>query len=405
MSQLKYILVDLNSYFASCEQQDNPRLRNKPIAVVPMIANNTSVIAASYQAKLKGIKTGTKLFEAKKLCPEIIFIEGHHRRYTEYHHKIVEAVNEICPVYKVLSIDEMVCQLIGRETQFDSAQSIALKIKKNIALKVGSCLTCSIGISTNILLAKLASDLIKPDGLVIVPREKIGEIFDNLPIQAISGVGRNMQYKLNQKGYYKIGQLRVLPAQQMRQLWGSVLGLRLSQELQGENIDRIIHQSKSISHQHILSPHFRNHQSAIEVLMKLTAKAASRLRSNKQKCTNLSLTIKDMKTNQKIENSIHFQETDDTFFLLDQIKKMTMEVVVDKPIKVSVVLSGFSEINQEQLSLFSSTKMNKLSFVMDLVNQKYGPHSLMPGGFLDAVDQAKTRIAFNHIPKISDEFE
>jgi len=405
MSQLKYLLVDLNSFFASCEQQSHPKLRNKPIAVVPMVTDNTSVIASSIQAKIKGIKTGTKVFEAKKLCPEIIFVEGHHRLYTEYHHKIIEAVNEICPVHKVLSIDEMVCELIGRETQIDNARMIALNIKKNIESKVGECLTSSIGLSTNIVLAKLASDMMKPNGLVIIEKNKISEMIDHLPVESISGVGRNMQYRLNQRGYFKVGQLRELSSQQMKSLWGSIVGLRLSRELQGDDIEHKTEKSKSLSHQHVLAPESRNSQAAFEILLKLTAKAVSRLRSNRQKCRTIGVAIRDLKNNQKYEKAISFQETNDTFFLLDQVKKMTATIIVSKPIKVAVYLGGLSDTEHEQLSLFAEAKLNKLSYVMDLVNQKYGPNALMSAGYLDVTDQAKTRVAFNHIPKLSDEFD
>ena len=102
--KIQWLLVDLNSFFASCEQQDRPELRHKPIAVVPMITDSTSVIAASYEAKLCGIKTGTKVFEAKKMCPGIQFISGGHKKYVEFNHRIIDAIDEICPVEKVLSI-------------------------------------------------------------------------------------------------------------------------------------------------------------------------------------------------------------------------------------------------------------------------------------------------------------
>lgn len=405
MSQLKYLLVDLNSFFASCEQQDNPRLRNKPIAVVPMITDSTCVIAASIEAKRKGIKTGTKVSEARKMCPGIIFLEGHHRKYTEYHHRIVEAVHEICPIEKVLSIDEMVCELIGRETVEATAIEIAKKIKKNIQEKVGECLTSSIGIAPNILLAKMASDLIKPDGLVVVPMDKIGATFDHIDISAISGVGYNMKKNLNAKGYQTIGQLRALAPMQMKALWGGMLGLRLSEELSGKDIQRISSETKSLSHQHVLSPQFRNPKNAVEILLKLATKACARLRESDQKCKAVHIVIKDQIDFSKFENSISFQETDDTFFILDQIKLMVKNAPLNKPMKVGVAVTGLIHKNQQQLSLFDDPKSQKMGHVMDIINKKYGPNTLMPGGFLDVLDQAKVRIAFHNIPKLRDEFD
>ncbi|MFN3453783.1 MAG: DNA polymerase [Pseudobdellovibrio sp.] len=405
MSQVNYLLVDINSFFASCEQQDNPHLRKRPVAIVPMLAENTSVLAASIEAKRKGIKTGTKVYEARKMCPGIVFIEGHHKKYTEYHHKIVAAVDEVCPVYKVLSIDEMACELIGRETIEENAIKIALRIKKNIEEKVGVCLTSSVGLSTNILLAKMASDLIKPDGLVSVPKEKIGITFDHLPVEIISGVGRNMKKKLNAKGFYTVGQLRALSPVQMRSLWGSIVGLRLAEELAGQNIKRVEQQSKSMSHEHVLPPNLRHAKGAKDILLKLSAKAAYRLREKNQKCRHLYIGVRDQLTHEKYEKTISFQETSDTFFILSQVEKLYAAMRVTKPIKVSIAVSGLTNSQEEQLSLFADQKTQKISHAMDIINKKFGANTLVTAGYLDVIDQAKVRVAFNHIPTLEDEFD
>lgn len=404
-SLIKYLLVDLNSFFASCEQQDNPQLRNKPIAVVPMVTDSTSVIASSIEAKRKGVKTGTRVGEAKKMCPGIIFIEGHHRRYTEYHHKIVKAVDEICPVEKILSIDEVVCELIGREMVETAAIEIAQKIKKHICQTVGECLTTSVGLGPNIMIAKMASDLVKPDGLVSVPAEKIGVTFDHLPVEIISGIGRNMKNNLNAKGFHTIGQLRALTPQQLRAVWGGVVGLRLAEELAGRDVPRLQNSSQSYSHEHVLPPQLRHPRGAVEILLKLATKVASRLREKKQKCKSLHVYIKDQYGLNSLEKSIHFSESDNTFFILQQVKHLTRSGCPERPVKVAVVVSSLTNAHEEQLSLFADQKTQKLGHVMDLINKKYGANTLLPAEFLTVTDQAKVRIAFNHIPKIEDEFD
>ena len=109
-----FLHIDLNSFFASVEQQLHPEFRDRPLAVVPTVADTTCCIAASYEAKALGIKTGTQVGEAKKKCPEIILVAGNHEDYAKYSHKIAKAVERCCPVAHTPSIDEMVCQLIGR---------------------------------------------------------------------------------------------------------------------------------------------------------------------------------------------------------------------------------------------------------------------------------------------------
>ncbi|MES2803737.1 MAG: DNA polymerase [Bdellovibrionota bacterium] len=404
-SLIKYLLVDLNSFFASCEQQDNPKLRNRPIAVVPMVTDSTSVIASSIEAKRKGVKTGTRVSDAKKMCPGIIFIEGNHKRYTEYHHKIVKAVNEVCPVEKVLSIDEMACELIGREMIESTAIEIAKKIKIHILQTVGGCLTTSIGLGPSIMIAKMASDLVKPDGLVSVPTEKIGQTFDHLPIEIISGVGHNMKRNLNAKGFHTVGQLRALSPQQLRIVWGGIVGLRLSEELAGRSVNRAETVTKGMSHEHVLPPQLRHPQGATEILLKLATKLSARLREGNQKCKNLHIYMKDQYGLDSLEKSVSFSESNDTFFILQQVKNLTKAGAPERPLKVAVSVSGLTNANEEQLSLFADPKTQKLGHIMDIINKKYGANTLIPAEFLEVTDHAKVRISFSHIPKLEDEFE
>ena len=145
--RFRFLHIDLNSFFASVEQQLHPEFRNRPLAVVPTKADTTCCIAASYEAKALGIKTGTQVGEAKRICPEIVLIEGNHGVYAEYSQKIAVAVERCCPVAHTPSIDEMVCQLMGREQEPPRARAIAMKIKQAIKDDVGETLRCSIGMA------------------------------------------------------------------------------------------------------------------------------------------------------------------------------------------------------------------------------------------------------------------
>ena len=134
---MNWLFVDLNSYFASVEQQVRPELRGRPVGVVPMMADTTVCIAASYEAKAFGVRTGTVVADARRMCPDIVFVEGRHELYTEYHHRIVEAVESCLPVTAVLSIDEMACRLMGRERPLLAAMELGRKVKARILERVG----------------------------------------------------------------------------------------------------------------------------------------------------------------------------------------------------------------------------------------------------------------------------
>ncbi len=179
-TEMNWLFVDLNSYFASVEQEARPELRGRPVGVVPMMADTTVCIAASYEAKAYGVKTGTVVGEAKKMCPELVLVEARHELYVDYHHRIVEAVESCVPVTAVMSIDEMACRLMGRERPLLAAMELGRKVKRSIRENVGETLRSSVGLATNRYLAKLASDMEKPDGLVALPLDILPEALRRL---------------------------------------------------------------------------------------------------------------------------------------------------------------------------------------------------------------------------------
>ncbi len=405
---LKWLLLDLNSFFASCEQQADPNLRGKPVAVVPMMTDSTSVIAASYEAKLKGIKTGTRVGDAKKMCPGLILRSGNHRLYTEYHHRIVAAVEEILPVKKVLSIDEVACELIGRERIFENAKAIAQKMKDHVRAKVGDGIKSSVGIGPNILIAKMASDMQKPDGLILITKDLIREKMGHLPIEDIPGVGRQMKIKLNAKGYRLVGDLMNVPEHQLRKHWGSIWGLRVAKELQGEDMAFCNSRPQnSFSHEHVLPPEFRTLEKSFQVTIKLLLKAATRVRREKLKASGVTLNIR-FTDQTRFENEISFTETDDSQFLMLQLKRLWQPLFSnnanEKPIKVGIVLTNLSN-GPNQLSFFDDAKVTQRNEALDLINEKYGANTLYMASTKEVLKTAKTRISFSHVPALSDEFD
>ena len=401
---VKWMLFDLNSYFASCEQQENPSLRGKPVVVIPTLTDSTSVIAASYEAKKFGIKTGTNVGEAKKMCPGLILKQASHKLYTDYHHRIIKAVGEIIPVEKVLSIDEVACKLIGREQSIEAAEQIAKKLKAHVKRTVGSEINSSIGLGPNILIAKIASDMQKPDGLVIIPKEKILEKLGPLPIEVISGVGSQMKHKLNLKGYFIVSDLLKVSEQELKKQWGSIIGLRIARELNGEDLSwRPKTAQKSLSHQHVLPPDLRNFDSSYKIVLKLLMKAAFRLREEKIKTKSLAVYVKFL-DGTRYEKIVSFQESNETYFLANKLKDIWHLHKNKKPIKVAIVLGNLTE-GFDQLSFFDNPEKARLDQALDSINSRFGKNTLFLANTAEVLSHAKTKISFNHIPKSDDEFE
>lgn len=404
MSFVDYLLFDLNSYFASCEQQDNPALRNRPLAVVPMLSDSTSVLAASIEAKRKGIKTGTRVSDAKKMCPGIHFVTTSHRKYIEYHEKVLKAVDEIIPIDQVLSIDEVSCRLMGTQRELGRAIELAKKLKRHVLNTVGECLTSSVGLGPNSLIAKIASDMQKPDGLVWIPKEDIAEKLGPLSVRVVPGIGEKTEIMLNQLGIHKIQDILRLTPAEARNKWGSILGTKVLQGLLGEAYLYEHGATKSIGHEHVLEPGLRNPAGSFSVAMKLLNKACVRIRKNHYRCGSMHLSIR-LVNREKIEKSLSFSPTVDTGLLMKHLKKMWPSHFSARPLKVGIVLSGLSDNSDLQLSFFDieNSRREKAFEVADLINQKMGSQTVFTANLLGLDQQARGGIAFSRVPD-KDEF-
>ncbi len=395
---LHWLFIDLNSYFASIEQELRPELRGKPVGVVPVMTDRTCCIAASYEAKKFGVKTGTMVADARKLCPGIQLIEARHRVYVEYHHKIVAAITDCLPVAAVLSIDEMACRLMGSEQQLSKAVAIAHQMKATIRAQVGSTLRCSIGLAPNRFLAKVATDMQKPDGLVVIQASDLPQILYTLELQDFPGIGRRMLKRLHQHAIYSTEQLCGLSKTQMIKIWNGIVGERFWHWLRGDDLPDLETQRRTVGHSHVLSPELRNAEGAYAVAKKLLHKAAARLRKMNYWAGSISVFVKFMGEGEW-SDKLHLVECQDTMTLLEALQQMWSNCPAGKPLAVGVTLLELVPAHLHNLSFFDDRKREKLSRAIDAINARYGRDSVYLGGIHDVKNAAPTRIAFNSIPE------
>ena len=421
-----HIHVDLNSFYASVEQQLHPEYRGKPVGVCGTMADTGALIAASYEAKALGIKTLTKVGEARRICPEIILVDGSHSVYAEYSHNIAKAVERVCPVAHTPSIDEMVCELMGRERNPPAARKIALDIKQAIREDVGATLRCSIGMAPNRYLAKIASDMQKPDGLIGLLPSQLPRAIAHLELRDLPGVGARTEVRLNAKGIHTMVDLLALDRPAMHALWDSVWGDRLYHWLRGADtgddgapVDSGI--QKSLGHSHVLGPEHRSQQGAWAVAHKLLHKAAMRLRMEKFYTGSLAVTIKYSLNREQAAAAgkvkkhssgitqtgwgmeARFRPAQDTLSLLEALQGCWKQAPTgpenQKPFFVGVTLRNLIPEGDMQTMLFEEPgNRNQLSATMDKLNLKYGHSTLHFAGMLPARESAPTRIAFTQIP-------
>ncbi len=183
----------MDAFFASIEQRDNPEIRGKPVIVGREDSNRGIVTTASYEARKYGVHSAMSIFQARKLCPQGVFVDGNYKKYSTASKRIFQICRNFTPKVYPISIDEAFLDITGSVPYFKSAKDIALKLQKKIKKELE--LTCSIGIAHNKMLAKIASDMDKPDGLTIITKENLNEILKKLPIDKIPGIRQKTDYK------------------------------------------------------------------------------------------------------------------------------------------------------------------------------------------------------------------
>jgi DNA polymerase IV len=278
---LRYLFIDFNSYFAAVEQLDEPALRGRPVMVIPIASEHSGAIAVSYEGKALGIRRGTGTQEARALCPDIAIRVARHDRYVAVHHLLMAEIGRHLPITRVFSVDECACRLDATETDPARALALARRIKRGIARNIGAPMRSSIGIAPSVLLAKIAAESHKPDGLTLVEASQLPGALAHLPIEDIPGVGPAMAVRLHRAGFDTFTSLWALAPKHARTLWGSVVGERFAYALKGYDIlDEAPTEKRSIGHSRVLSAPWNRPDKARIVTRALILKAASRLRLN-----------------------------------------------------------------------------------------------------------------------------
>jgi DNA polymerase-4 len=422
---LKWLFLDLNSYFASVEQQDNPALRGKPVAVVPTMTDSTCAIAASYEAKAFGIKTGTKIYEAKKMCPNLICVEANHKKYVEYHHKILKATERCLPINKIWSVDEFDCLLLGREREPKNAIALADKIKNAIHEHVGEAIHCSIGIAPNSFLAKVGTEIEKPNGLVLLkPEELPGRLLD-LKLTDLPGINVAMLARLNKAGIHNMEHLYNTSPKQCRAIWRSVQGERFWYWLHGYDVPYQSTNPSMIGHSRMLDPKLRTFDKTRQMGRRLLFKACTRLRKKDLFAKNLvvKLTFLDR---QRWVGFRDFPASQDPFTMMQHFDDIWRQFCLEcfgsaTPnipdhqrlfLKVSTLLHGL--INEDQITndLFETylhqnadkkDKQFRLTTALDHLQQKYKQETVWLGVVPKTLaGDVGTKIAFNRVPDMKE---
>jgi len=387
--------LDMNAFFASVEQQANPALREKPIAVIGS-AGRTVILTASYEARAFGVKTGMRVFEAKATCPGLILVTTNNRLYTHISRCIMAMLGDFTPLVEVFSIDEAFLDLTGSLRLFGSAERVAHLMKARIRHHFG--LSCSIGIAPNKLLAKLASEMKKPDGLTIIRPEDISPVLERLPIRELCGIGATTQRALARYGITTCGELGRFPVDILTRHFG-VIGERLHRMGLGEDDSPVVpadetEEVKSVGHSTTFDRDLERRDDMLRWLLQLSEMVGRRARRHGVLGKTVTLTVRyaDFSTFSR-------QTTRNTYTSRsEEIYRTAVEILDGTPLIQPVRLLGVRITNLcyqgEQLPLFGEERKKALATcAMDKVNDRYGEFVVTFGSLVDGSEKCSRVIS------------
>jgi DNA polymerase-4 len=371
------LCVDMDAFFASVEQQVNPDLKGKPIAVTGAGAR-TIITTSSYEAREHGVKTGMTPYEAKKLCPNIIFLIGDNKRYAEICSRLETICERFTPDIETYSIDEIFLDITGSHHLFGGPEELARTIKKTVKEELG--INCTVGMGSNILIAKLASDLAKPDGLKWIDKEMVPSVLQSLPVKKLWGIGPHTEEKLRAMGIRTCGELGAAPLSLLTRKFG-ILGGQLKGMGNGildRSLESATRDPKSIGHSRTFEKDMWHREDIAPQLLRLSEMVGRRARRYGYKGRTVTLTVRytDFKTFTK-------QTTLDTYTNdTGEIYRTALSILDGIRLLQSIRLLGVSLSsfgNDGQLALFEKSDRREreaLLKAMDAVNDKFGEYKI-----------------------------
>jgi DNA polymerase-4 len=378
----------MDAFFASVEQRDNPDLRGKPIAVTGA-GERTVITTSSYEARKYGVKTAMTVYEAKRLCPFIILVTGDNKKYAQICTQLEEICLRFTPDIEIYSIDEVFLDITASHHLFSGPDNLARTLKGTVKNELG--LTCTVGMGPNVLIAKLASDLAKPDGLRWVDEETVPSVLENIPVKKLWGIGRHTEEKLRAMGITTCGELGRAPLSPLTKRFG-IVGEHLKAMGNGR-LERPLEldppEPKSIGHSITLPKDIGKREELLSCLLRLSERVGRRARRYGHKGKRITLTVRYGDFTTFTRQATLPAYTNDT----GDIYRSAVAILDGIRLRKSVRLLGISlsSIGQdaEQMTLFQEEDREKkaaLTKAVDIVNDKFGEHAVT---FASTITQEK----------------
>lgn len=389
-SKPNVIHLDINSCFATIEQQANPALRDKPVVVCAYTNASGCILASSVTAKKLGIKTGMRVKDAKSICSNLITILPDPPKYRFVHRKIKKILKDYSDKVIPKSIDEFVFKIPNGVDPV----AISKEIKQKIKTYVGEYITVSIGISTNTYLAKVASNLQKPDGLIEINKNNFISIFSKLKLTDLTGIKKGNSIRLKRFGINTVLKFYSSPSWKLKLAFGGIGGLYWHIRLHGFEIDTFKSNRGMIGNSY--APPLDKANDIFPIISKLCEKTGFRLRLANLKATGVHLSLQDRNGNfwhmgRKLKRDI-FETSDINYEIKNLFKK---SLIKNNFRNIAISTFGFKSCNNLQLNIFNNEiKKSHLAGVMDKINKKWGLYTIHYAGMSMDSKIVQDRISF-----------
>ncbi len=369
--------IDMDAFYASVEQLDDPRLKNKCV-IVGGTSNRGVVSAASYEARQFGVHSAMPIYQAKQKCPHGIFVPPRMRRYKEVSKKVMALLKDFSPLVEPVSIDEAYMDITGCQRLFGEPQEIAREIKRKIKETVN--LTCSVGVAPNKFLAKIASDMEKPDGLTLILPDKVPEFIDSLPVKKVPGVGKKMFRQLELLGIRTLGDVQRLPEKSLLKHLGK-FGKRLRTLSSGSDHSPVTPQAphKSISSERTLAADTRDVKLLKRYLLSQSGEVSKQLRKTGVRAKTITIKIKDEDFKTVTRRTTIAIPTQSSKTIYKHAAQLMDDYKITQKIRlIGVGTSGFSSVTASvQMGLFDThaetrDDWEKIDKALDSISKKFG---------------------------------
>ncbi|MDB5176618.1 MAG: putative DNA-directed polymerase [Candidatus Saccharibacteria bacterium] len=396
--------IDLNSCFATVEQQARVRLRGRPVAIVNRRTDLTMIVTCSYEAKAMGVKLGMKLRDAKKLCPGLVGVESDPAKYRYVYHKLLDIMNDYSAHVTMKSIDEGVIDFSQAPKSIvdRGLEEIGREIKQRLRDEIGIAMRCNVGIATNRFLAKMAASLHKPDGMDVITADNLREIFSKLELTDLTGIAGRNEHRLNSVGIYSpLEFLDASPAVLHDMVFHSINGEQWHQRLRGWEVDDVETSIKRVGRQYVLDKFDLKFDEILQRLHHLCESVGQRMRKQGLSARGVYVGTRTFNMEgDKRRNYWHASFVAQSPFFSDKtIYSLARHLFVNAPpnirdINVHVYLLQQNE--QTQMSIFADqiARERSMTSAIDELNERYGEHTVHAADTLKTGPFIKTKIPF-----------